>query len=62
MTKFAGVPDTLVTVPLPNVVERKSSVKVEALIVKALPATDAEIGWICGCGVNNASSACPPIP
>jgi hypothetical protein len=48
MTKLAGVPVTVVTVPLPNVVERKSSERADAEMVNALAATEAEIGWICG--------------
>jgi hypothetical protein len=47
MTKFAGVPETVVTVPLPKVVERKSNVSADAEIVNALDATEAEIGCIC---------------
>jgi hypothetical protein len=47
-TKLAGVPETVVTVPLPKVVERKSNVNADAVIVNALDAIDAEMGWICG--------------
>jgi hypothetical protein len=42
--RLAGVPDTVVTVPLPSVVERKSNTKADAEIVKAFAATDADIG------------------
>jgi hypothetical protein len=48
ITKLEGVPETEVTVPLPRVVERKSSESADAEIVKALDATDAEIGCIWG--------------
>jgi hypothetical protein len=44
IVKLAGVPDTVVTVPLVNVVERKSSDSAEAETVIALVAIDAEIG------------------
>jgi hypothetical protein len=47
MVKLAGVPDTVVTVPLVNVVERKSNASAEADTVIALVATEAEIGCIC---------------
>ena len=47
ITRLAGVPETVVTVPLPSVVERKSSDKADALIVSALEPTEALIGWIC---------------
>ena len=46
ITKLAGVPETVVTVPLPNVAERKSKLSADAEIVNALDATEAEIGWI----------------
>jgi hypothetical protein len=46
MVKLAGVPNTVVTVPLVNVVERKSNVSADADTVIALVATEAEIGWI----------------
>jgi hypothetical protein len=46
-TKLVGVPVTVVTAPLPKVVERKSKDNGEADMVKALVATDAEIGCIC---------------
>jgi hypothetical protein len=46
MVKLAGVPVTVVTVPLVNVVERKSSVRAEADTVIALAAIEAEIGWM----------------
>ena len=46
MTKLAGVPDAVVTVPLPSVVERKSKLSADAEIVNALDETDAEIDWI----------------
>ena len=46
-TRFAGVPDTVVTVPLPSVVFRKSSDSALAEIVSALAATVADIGCIC---------------
>ena len=46
MTRFAGVPDTVVTAPLPSVVLRKSSDSALALMV-SIGLTDAEIGWIC---------------
>ena len=42
-TKFAGVPATVVTVPLVKVVLLKSSDKVDALIVSAEDAADALI-------------------
>jgi len=44
MTKLAGVPVTVVIVPLPSVVERKSNVRADAEMVNALAATEAEIG------------------
>jgi hypothetical protein len=44
MTKLAGVPDTVVTVPLVSVVERKSNARADAEMVSALEATEAEIG------------------
>jgi ABC-type Na+ efflux pump permease subunit len=44
IVRLAGVPVTVVTVPLPKVVERKSRVSADAVIVNALDATDAEIG------------------
>jgi hypothetical protein len=46
MTKLAGVPDTVVTVPLPRVLDRKSNVIADAEIVNALAATEAEIDCI----------------
>jgi hypothetical protein len=47
-TRLAGVPDTVVTAPLPRAVERKSKVSEDAEMVNALAATDAEMGWISG--------------
>ena len=47
ITKLAGVPETVVTVPLPKVVERKSNVNAEAEIVIEFAATEAEIDWTC---------------
>jgi hypothetical protein len=44
ITRFAGVPDTVVTIPLPSVVDLKSRVSAEADMVNALAATDADIG------------------
>jgi hypothetical protein len=44
ITKLAGVPVTVVTVPLVNEVERKSKVNADAEIVSALDPTEAEIG------------------
>jgi hypothetical protein len=44
MTKFAGVPLTVVTAPELSVVPLKSNVSAEAEIVIALDATLAEIG------------------
>jgi len=46
MTKVAGVPVTVVTVPEPNVVLLKSRVRDDAEMVSALPETEAEIGCI----------------
>ena len=43
ITKFAGVPETVVIVPLPRVVERKSREHEDRETVKALEATDAVI-------------------
>ena len=62
ITKFAGVPDTVVTVPLPNVVERKSNVNADAEMVKAFAETDAEIGCICTLleGVDQVGAAAVP--
>jgi hypothetical protein len=48
MVRLAGVPETVVTVPLPKVADRKSKFNADAVIVKALDPTEAEIGWICG--------------
>ena len=45
-TKFAGVPETVVTVPLVKVVLLKSSDKADALIVSAEDAADALIDLI----------------
>jgi hypothetical protein len=59
ITKLAGVPETVVTVPLPRVVERKFNVNAEAEIVNALAATEAEIGCICA-GVGVADHALSP--
>jgi hypothetical protein len=42
-TRLAGVPVTLVIVPLVSVAERKSRVSEDALTVRAFAATDAEI-------------------
>jgi len=42
-TKFDGVPDIVVTVPLPNVVDRKSNESADAEMVSALAEADAEI-------------------
>jgi hypothetical protein len=46
MTKLAGVPVTVVTVPEPSVVLLKSRVRDDAEMVSALPETEAEIGCI----------------
>jgi hypothetical protein len=55
-TKFDGVPDTVVTVPLPSVVERKLNESADAEMVNALDATEAEIGCICaGTGAAETS-------
>jgi hypothetical protein len=61
MVKLAGVPVTVVTVPLVNVVERKSSVRAEADTVIALVATEAEIGCICTEGVMLLVRAIVPV-
>lgn len=45
MTRFDGVPDTVVTVPLVSVALRKSRERADALIVRALAATLALMGW-----------------
>ena len=47
MVRFAGVPDTVVTAPLVSVVERKSSVSADALIVMALAGV-LDRKWIVG--------------
>jgi len=61
ITKLAGVPVTVVTVPLLKVVERKSNVNADAVIVNALDATEAEMGWIWGLDTMLLVNAIVPV-